>query len=210
MPGSRHSDTFIFTPPHKVIPDKYILKCISSQKVGVTPLKRGKMSLNIRKVDLDPLDGYLSRLGLLHAVLCAGRPLAHFVSKKETQPRHQCVGGLIHRRRGAQLLAWLPCRGRWGRGGSGGRGKESKTVSVARKNKRAAHCHQKEKKTFSLVSTSCFCSTWNPTETRDPDIDTEHLPSEKQNKQTKKAPEFPHSSALCIINTFLNTPSGNL
>lgn len=48
---------------------------------------------------------YLSRLRLLHAVLGAGWPLAHFVSQKETQARHQCVGRLIHRRRGAQLLA---------------------------------------------------------------------------------------------------------
>lgn len=60
---------------------------------------------------------YLSRLGFLHAVLGTGWPLTQFVSEKETQARHQCVGCLIHGRRGAQLLAWLPCGGRQTQGG---------------------------------------------------------------------------------------------
>lgn len=66
--------------------------------------KKKKESLS-HVLKVDQRDHYLSRLRFLHAVLGAGWPLTHFVSQKETQARHQCVGCLIHRRRGAQLLA---------------------------------------------------------------------------------------------------------
>lgn len=67
-------------------------------------LRKKKESLS-HVLKVDQRDHYLSRLRFLHAVLGAGWPLTHFVSQKETQARHQCVGCLIHRRRGAQLLA---------------------------------------------------------------------------------------------------------
>lgn len=77
---------------------------VTSWDLNATSDLQSQVSLS-HVLKVDQRDHYLSRLRFLHAVLGAGWPLTHFVSQKETQARHQCVGCLIHRRRGAQLLA---------------------------------------------------------------------------------------------------------
>lgn len=48
---------------------------------------------------------HLSVVWFVHAVMFSVWPLTSFVSQQEAQARHQCVGCLIHRRRGPQLPA---------------------------------------------------------------------------------------------------------
>lgn len=149
---------------------------------------------------------YLSRLGFLHAVLGTGRPLAHFVSQKETQARHQCVGCLIHRRRGAQLLAWLPCRGRDGRRKEVEAEKERKNVcqwwvgAEQQKHALKAWCqpplYLEILNTEYLLHLLCInhCSDNGAGYSRDSTWADDTI--------WNSLPEFSHSSDLCITGTF--------